>query len=105
MTASPIKTLVEEYLLHETAYDETFTRERDARPSYQVLIDKILDLSSDELRFRLMELVMPVEDTLIDGIEPEFTMPAMPIPAPPALPSGRACRAGRRRITTPARWR
>lgn len=52
MTASPIQSLVQEYLVHDTAYDETFTRERHTRSAYQILIEKLMELSPDELKFR-----------------------------------------------------
>jgi len=52
MTVSPIATLVQDYELHKTAYDETFAGQNTARPAYQGLIDKLVDLSPDELKFR-----------------------------------------------------
>jgi len=52
MTISPLATLVEDYILHDTAYDETFDGQNQARPAYQGLLNKLLDLSPEELKFR-----------------------------------------------------
>ena len=49
-------------------------------------LDRIAE-KSDELRFRLMELVMRTEDTLLDAMPPELAVPAIqsPIAQGPAL--------------------
>ncbi len=52
MTVSPLTALVKNYVLHETAYDETFSHANTAREPYQILIDRLLELSAEELTFR-----------------------------------------------------
>lgn len=52
MTVSPIMSLVQDYLFHETAFDETFTRDHLPRPVYKALLDKLRELTTDELKFR-----------------------------------------------------
>lgn len=52
MTVSPLATLVEDYILHETAYDETFSAPNLPRSAYQGLINKLIELSPDELKIR-----------------------------------------------------
>lgn len=52
MTVRPIMSLVKDYNFHESAYDETFTNDRQPRRDYKILIDKLRELTADELKFR-----------------------------------------------------
>lgn len=44
-----LSSLLKHYPVHETAYDETFTLDGEARSHYQTLIRRLSELSSDEL--------------------------------------------------------
>ncbi len=52
MTSNPLATLVDQYSIHSTAYDETFTMDHQSRVAYKILLNRLLELSSDDLKFR-----------------------------------------------------
>ena len=52
MTQSPLATLVDQYSIHDTAYDETFTMSHQSRDAYKILLDRLLELSPEDLKFR-----------------------------------------------------
>lgn len=47
-----LSSLLEHYIVHDMAYDEAFTHEGYPREQYRTLIEKLSELSSDELQFR-----------------------------------------------------
>lgn len=52
MESRPLAPLIDNYALHETAYDETFTADHQPRAAYETLIQKLSDLSAQELLIR-----------------------------------------------------
>jgi len=52
MTRSLLATLVDQYSIHETAYDETFTMDHQSRDAYKILLNRLLELSPEDLIFR-----------------------------------------------------
>ena len=49
---SVLASLLESYTIHQHAYDETFDIDNRSRKHYQTLVDRLLQLSAEELRFR-----------------------------------------------------
>ena len=52
MTTNIQSPLFANYEIHPTAYDETFTKDEATRSPYQILIDRLHELSPEELIFR-----------------------------------------------------
>ncbi|QPC84140.1 circularly permuted type 2 ATP-grasp protein [Phototrophicus methaneseepsis] len=49
---SVLATLLERYNIHEYAFDETFDIDGRPRPQYRALVEKLAELSADELSYR-----------------------------------------------------
>lgn len=52
MSGNPLSVLIEGYAIHETAYDETFENTGRPRIAYKTLVEKLLEFSPEELKFR-----------------------------------------------------
>ncbi|MCB9451390.1 MAG: circularly permuted type 2 ATP-grasp protein [Anaerolineaceae bacterium] len=52
MVTHPLSSLIEDYLVIDSAYDETFNKDGRPRPHYRALIEKLASFSADELSFR-----------------------------------------------------
>lgn len=52
MAVRPLSSSLQDYAIHEYAYDETFTIDSEARTHYKILIDRLSNLSAEELHYR-----------------------------------------------------
>lgn len=52
MSVRPLSSLIDNYPIHEHAYDETFDIDAKPRAHYRLLIERLMQLSEDELAYR-----------------------------------------------------
>ncbi|MEO1166094.1 MAG: circularly permuted type 2 ATP-grasp protein, partial [Chloroflexota bacterium] len=52
MAIRPLSASLNDYAVHEYAYDETFTIDSEPRAHYKILIDRLANLSAEELHYR-----------------------------------------------------